>query len=254
MWISTLLRGVIRGGIEHHNHVHFVLDEAATLGQLDQLDDAVDKYRAYGVRLIFIYQSLGQLRKCFPDGQEQTLLSNVTQVFFGVNDQQTAEYVSSRLGEQTIVVNSGGTSRGTSRQHNESSANGSYGTSWNGSENWQPQGRKLFKPEEVMALSPRTAITFAPGLPPLSTRLIRYYEERPDSLWQKKSRALRTPLYSLALLGGTCIAALQATEIYQQQHSVRPPMRTAPFVHHQERKISHEVLGKGGANILQRSR
>ena len=46
-----------------------------------------------------IYQSLGQLKKCFPDGQDQTLLSNTTQVFFGVNDQQTAEYVSARLGK-----------------------------------------------------------------------------------------------------------------------------------------------------------
>jgi len=31
--------------------VHFVLDEAASLGRMDALDDAVDKYRGYGVRL-----------------------------------------------------------------------------------------------------------------------------------------------------------------------------------------------------------
>ena len=30
-------------------------------------------------------------------------------------------------------------------------------------DNWQQQARKLLKPEEVMALSPSTAITFAPG-------------------------------------------------------------------------------------------
>ena len=76
---------------------------------MDALDDAVDKYRGYGVRLQFYYQSVSQLRKCFPDGQDQTLLSNVSQVFFGINDLPTAEYVSNRLGEQTIVVSSGGT-------------------------------------------------------------------------------------------------------------------------------------------------
>ena len=32
-----------------------------------------------------IYQSVSQLKKCFPEGQEQTLLSNVSQVFFGIN-------------------------------------------------------------------------------------------------------------------------------------------------------------------------
>ncbi len=86
---------------------------------MDALDDAVDKYRGYGVRLQFYYQSVSQLKKCFPDGQEQTLLSNVSQVFFGTNDLPTAEYVSNRLGEQTIVVSSGGTSTGTSHQMSE---------------------------------------------------------------------------------------------------------------------------------------
>ena len=68
------------------SNVTFVLDEAASLGRMDALDDAVDKFRGFGVRLQFYYQSVSQLRKCFPDGQEQTLLSNVSQVFFGVND------------------------------------------------------------------------------------------------------------------------------------------------------------------------
>ena len=101
------------------SNVTFVLDEAASLGRMDALDDAVDKYRGYGVRLQFYYQSVSQLRKCFPDGQEQTLLSNVSQVFFGTNDLPTAEYVSNRLGEQTIVVTSGGTGTGTSQQMSE---------------------------------------------------------------------------------------------------------------------------------------
>jgi type IV secretion system protein VirD4 len=62
----------------------------ASIGTLDAIDDAVDKYRAYGIRLLFAFQSLGQLKRCFPNGQEQTLLSNTTQVFFGVNDFETA--------------------------------------------------------------------------------------------------------------------------------------------------------------------
>src|SRR5271166_835644 len=98
------------------NKVHYVLDEAASLGHMEALDDAVDKYRGYGVRLQFYYQSLGQLKKCFPEGQEQTLLSNTSQVFFGVNDQTTADFVSARLGEETIVVDSGGTGTGKSVQ------------------------------------------------------------------------------------------------------------------------------------------
>jgi type IV secretion system protein VirD4 len=50
MWIASLLRACVRGGLQ----VHFVLDEAASLGHMEALDDAVDKYRGFGVRLNFL--------------------------------------------------------------------------------------------------------------------------------------------------------------------------------------------------------
>lgn len=175
LWIGSMLRAVVKGGLQSQRRVHFVLDEAASLGHMDVLDDAVDKFRGYGVRLLFLYQSLGQLRTCFPEGQEQTLLSNVTQVYFGVNDQQTAEYVSSRLGETTIITESGGANQGTSRQHDVADKGPTH--SRGSSQNWQYMGRRLLKPEEVTALPERVAITFTPGTPPLATRLVRYYEK-----------------------------------------------------------------------------
>lgn len=175
LWIGSMLRAVVKNGLQEKTKVRFVLDEAAALGHMNALDDAVDKLRGYGVRLLFLWQSLGQLRKCFPDGQDQTLLSNVTQVFFGVNDQQTAEYVSARLGEMTMAVESGGTSRGISRQHGSKDNGPTHSTSTN--RNWQYIARKLLKPEEVAALPDRVAITFTPGVPPMATRLIRYYEK-----------------------------------------------------------------------------
>ena len=158
------------------NNVTFVLDEAASLGRMDALDDAVDKYRGYGVRLQFYYQSVSQLRKCFPDGQEQTLLSNVSQVFFSVNDLPTAEYVSNRLGESTIVVDSGGTSTGTSRQ-SSGKGESSNTRSTNENSNWSQMGRRLLKPDEVLCMPQRIAITFTPKVPPIWTTLVRYYEE-----------------------------------------------------------------------------
>ncbi len=157
-------------------NVNFVLDEAASLGHMDALDDAVDKYRGYGVRLQLYYQSVSQLKKCFPEGQEQTLLSNVSQVFFGINDLPTAEYVSNRLGDSTIVVSSGGTGSGTSHQ-TSSKGDGSSSRSTNDNSNWSQMGRRLLKPDEVLGLHQRTAITFTPGMPPIWTTLVRYYEE-----------------------------------------------------------------------------
>lgn len=178
LWVGSALRAVVDGGLQEQNKVHFVLDEAASLGRMDCLDDAVDKYRGYGVRLQFYYQSMGQLRECWGEGGDQTLLSNTTQVFFGVNDQQTSEYVSSRLGESTIIVDSGGTNNGESRQVSSPEPNTSLSESWGSNSNWSQQARKLLKPEEVVALPVRTAVTLTPGVPPIRTTLTRYYEDQ----------------------------------------------------------------------------
>ena len=67
-------------------------------------DDAVDIIAAMVAVCMFFYQSLGQLKKCLPEGQDENLLSNVTQVYFGVNEPQTAEYVSNRLGETNPIL------------------------------------------------------------------------------------------------------------------------------------------------------
>lgn len=228
VWIGSLLRAVVRGGLQDHTKVHFVLDESSSLGHLEALDDAVDKYRGYGVRLQFYYQSLGQLKKCFPDGQDQTLLSNVSQIFFGVNDLQTAEYVSNRLGEGTIVIRSGGTGTGTSHQ---SSMRGDSSSSYSSNENdnWAQHGRKLLKPEEVLALPKRVAITFTPGVPPIWTRLVRYYEEslipRQLGTWERFKATTHVVLFStsLTLLALMLAATCAGKRLHEPQREFLPP-------------------------------
>jgi type IV secretion system protein VirD4 len=226
MWIASLLRAVVRDGLQEKDKVHFVLDESSSLGHLEALDDAVDKFRGYGVRLQFYYQSLGQLKKCFPDGQDQTLLSNVSQVYFGVNDLPTAEYVSNRLGEATITITSGGTSIGTSRS-SSASGEGSSGSSTNHNENWQQHGRKLLKPEEVMALPERTAITFTPGVPPVCTTLVRYFEEsklgQGPGLVERYKAAAKVFFGSLTLLVGTVFLAMALSTNSQGRVATQQP-------------------------------
>lgn len=218
MWISTLMRAVVTGGLQERNKIHFILDEAASLGHMDIIDDAVDKFRGYGIRLQFYFQSLGQLKKCFPDGQDQTLLSNTSQVFYGVRDNATAEYVSNNLGEETIVVESGGRSSGYSSQWSEStqpSSGGSRNDSTTSS--WQQQARKLLKPEEVIALDPRLAITLTPGVRPIMTQLVRHYEE-PRSAWRRRgvirraAEAVTTLTVALTLACGSTFLAFQGIE------------------------------------------
>ena len=179
-------------------NVHFVLDEAASLGaNMGCIEDAIDKYRGYGIRLQLYYQTPAQLKKCFPNEQDQTVLANVTQVFFGVND-PSAEYVSNRLGDETIIVESGGRSSGYSSQLSDGRAGGSTHSTTTNS-NWNQMARRLLKPEEIMSLDERIAITFVPGLPPIWTRLERYYERPIGSPRFPRLRTLAASIFFVTI-------------------------------------------------------
>ena len=109
------------------------------------------------------------------------LIASVALVIYaGVNDQPTAEYISTRLGEATILTKSFGSNSSNTVQ---SSDDGSHSSSRStgASDNWSQQGRHLLKPDEVLNLDPRIAIAFTPGITPIWTRLLRYYEERTTS-------------------------------------------------------------------------
>jgi type IV secretion system protein VirD4 len=230
LWIDSFMKSVIREGLDESRKVHFVLDEAASLGHMASLEDAVDKYRAYGIRCQFYLQSLGQLKKMWPHDEGQTLLSNTTKVFFGTSELQTAQFISQSLGAQTIIVESGGSNTGWSKNRSSSSG-GSYsestGSSYSGgsSSNWQQQKRELLQPDEVMNLSPRTAITLMPGVRPIWTTLIRYYEEK--QLFKRRgwlariTAACATFIASAVLLGIAIAAAAAVTREFRNANEIQ---------------------------------
>jgi type IV secretion system protein VirD4 len=215
--------------------VRFVIDEAASLGPLDQISDMIAIGRGYGIRLLLCYQALGQLKKCFPQGQDETVLSATAQIFIGINDNATADYASAHIGDSTVVVDSGGSSSGDSRQSTQGihpSTSRSY--SYNSSSNWQQQSRRLVKPEELMAQHPRTMITFVAGMPPIRTTSVRYYEKNfvAHFGWMKRAKsACLTLLASAAFAAATAIGAVVATDELDksQQHFVAPMVVPANF-------------------------
>ena len=230
LWIGTLLRGVIRGGLQENNKVHFICDEANLLGKMNQIADALTIGRGFGIRMQLYYQDCGQLKKCWPDGADQTLLSNVSQVFFGVNDLPTAEYVSSRLGESTIVVNSGGTNSGSSFSTGADGGGGSTTRSKGANDNWAQQGRHLLKPSEVLSLSQRIAIAFTPGVAPVWTRLLRYYEEAPvPGRGQRLWAGVKMLAGSVFIFAFALMMAMGVTVFASEKQQERKVKATEPF-------------------------
>ncbi|VTR93081.1 conjugal transfer protein : : T4SS-DNA_transf [Gemmata massiliana] len=117
------------------------------------------------------------------------------------------------------MVTSGGSNTGSSHSYSSGGTGPGQHTRESSSghnDNWSQVGRRLLKPDEVLNLDPRTAITFAPGVPPIMTRLLRYYEERflgrTPGFVRRMAAALNTLTRDLAILTLTILFALAVSE------------------------------------------
>lgn len=196
MHLTGFVREIVKKGSGNKNLTDLVLDEIATLKHLPVIEDCLDKYRDNGIRVQAYFQSVGQIPKCFP-GQEQTFEANVTQVFFAVNDKETAEYVSARLGDCTVTHDGWSEQGGQSSSYNSSYRDASHGGGSNrGWSNSSTQvGRRRLKPEEVTRLDQDIGLTFVPGMHCVKTRLIKYYRE--PWLWHGRFRDFMSSLLIL---------------------------------------------------------
>lgn len=118
-----------------------------------------------------IVQDLSQLKSTYPETWP-TFLANVDVLqAFGVNDWDTAEYLSRMTGEATIHVESEHHSRGVSRgPHAQSQLVAGRTRS--------EQGRPLLLPDEVRRLPREAELLFAKGGAPLLVERLTYLEDR----------------------------------------------------------------------------
>jgi type IV secretory pathway TraG/TraD family ATPase VirD4 len=110
----------------------FMLDEIAQLGKLQYLTNLLTIYRSQGLVVWTIWQNLSQIKEHY-EKSWQTIMGNCdVQQFFGVNDEETAEYVSKLAGTTTIYEESTNTDQTISTGQTETEARGeqySRGTS-----------------------------------------------------------------------------------------------------------------------------
>ena len=177
MWVATVLRVLTRGLPSEHNPVLFLLDEAGHLGHIQTLEDAVTMLRGYGIRVWFFFQSLGQLRKAFGERADVFLDNIDTQHYFGINAYESAEAISKRIGDATLMLTSFNQTTSRSRPDGYS-ANGQQqaNISTSSSLTYSETGRRLYKPEEVIGLPEDIALVFHRNLPVVPVQLLRYYD------------------------------------------------------------------------------
>jgi len=126
-------------------HVHFVMDEFANVALPDEFDKLLSTMRSREISVSIILQNLAQLKKLF-EKEWESIVGNCDEfLYLGGNEQSTHEYISKKLGKETVDLNTYGQSKGS---------HGSYST------NWQLTARDLMAPDEVALLDNRYALLF----------------------------------------------------------------------------------------------
>ncbi|WP_157700458.1 Ti-type conjugative transfer system protein TraG [Rhizobium etli] len=153
--IGSFLNAIYNRGGSMKRRALFLLDEVARLGYMRILETARDAGRKYGITLIMIYQSIGQMRETFGgrDAASKWFESASWISFAAINDPETADYISRRCGMTTVEIDQVSRSfqaKGSSRTRSK-----------------QLAARPLIQPHEVLRMRADEQIVFTAGNAPL---------------------------------------------------------------------------------------
>jgi len=139
----------------------FLLDEFAALGRLEAVERAMGLMAGYGLQLWPILQDMSQLRDLY-GARASTFIANAgVQQVFGVNDFETAKWISQTMGQETIGYQT------ESRKPGDVPTTGTSIT-----------GRDLLTPDEIMQLPQELRLLRVQSQPTAITQKLRYYADR----------------------------------------------------------------------------
>ena len=145
--VGALLNAVYEADGAVKGRVLFLLDEVARLGFMGAIEQARDAGRKYGITLLLLYQSLGQLVEQWGrEGKQAWYDSTSWRLFATIQDPETAKELSAMCGEHGVIATAHGDNRGTQARPGGGFASSSSGRSENRSE----IRRSLIRPDELL--------------------------------------------------------------------------------------------------------
>lgn len=102
LFVNMTLIAIERNIKKPNVPVQLIIDEAATLGKLDQLEIAIGQIAGFGLRITTIWQDISQTKSIYKDRFETFIGNSGIMQFFGIVDAETSKWVSNYLGKTTI--------------------------------------------------------------------------------------------------------------------------------------------------------
>ena len=132
-------------------HVRCLIDEAANIGQIPNLEKLVATIRSREISACLVLQAKSQLKAIYKDNAD-TIIGNMdSQVFLGGSEPTTLKDLSEALGKETIDTFNTSDTRGNSP---------SYGT------NYQKLGKELMTRDEIAVLDGSKCVLQLRGVRP----------------------------------------------------------------------------------------
>jgi type IV secretion system protein VirD4 len=173
--IVSALRALYRpGGLR----TLLLIDEMPALGHLAPLEDAFGLVRGYKVQIAGICQDLAQLKALYKERWESFLANAGVVQGFTPNDLTTADWMSRRAGQTTLVAENSSESRQAQGHRNETTS-------------WQQVGRALYLPYELMGFAEGSGLLFLAGM----ANGVRFFAPPYWKIDACKQRAGRNPYY-----------------------------------------------------------
>ena len=132
-------------------HVRCLIDEAANIGQIPNLEKLVATIRSREISACLVLQAKSQLKAIYKDNAD-TIIGNMdSQIFLGGTEQTTLKDLNATLGKETIDMYNTGESRGTSQSYNL---------------NYQKLGKDLMSIDELAVMDGSKCIVQVRGVRP----------------------------------------------------------------------------------------
>jgi len=138
----------------------FLLDEFAALGRLEAVERAMGLMAGYGLQLWPILQDMSQLKDLYGDRAGTFIANAGVQQVFGVNDFETAKWLSQMIGQETAGFQTDSFKPGDGPSFSNNLT-----------------GRDLLTPDEIMQLPPERQLLRVQGQPSALAQKLRFYAD-----------------------------------------------------------------------------
>jgi len=168
--LSQLYKTAASLGGSLSSPTYLILEEMANIGNIPSIEMMLGTMRSRRIYPMLVWQSLPQLKNRYSDYWEDILSMCDTHLYLGINDDFTAKYCSSSLGDTTIKIQS---------THNKTSG---ILTDDSSSQSQNYYMRKLLLPDECKRISQSSLIISQRSLFPSILNKVQY------KYWNKKDR------------------------------------------------------------------